>query len=314
MYLYVNEPRAMPEAFFARRPDMAGVREGDHRALCTSNPWVRDWMSNALAHVFREVPGLGGGFTITASENLTNCASHGQQAGCPRCQGRKPAEVIAEVNTAIAAGIHRGSPQAKLLAWDWGWPDSDAIGLLPKDVWLMSVSEWSLPIERGGVKNTVGEYSLSAPGPGPRATAHWKIARAHVLKTAAKLQINNTWELSAVPWLPVLDLVAEHCAGLAKQQVDGVMLSWSLVRLPLAQPPGRGAVRPQPESKPRGGPRRDRRPPLRREPDGESPRGLESVQCCLPRVPLRRAVLYNGPQQFGPANLLFASPTGYHAT
>jgi CubicO group peptidase (beta-lactamase class C family) len=188
VYLYVNEPRAMPEAFFSRWPDMAGVLEGDHRALCTSNPRVRDWMSNALAHVYREVPGLGGGFTITASENLTNCASHGQQAGCPRCKGRKPAEIIAEVNAVIAAGIHRGSPQAKVLAWDWGGPGSDAIGLLPRDVWLMSASEWSLPIERGGVKNTVGEYSLSAPGPGPRATAHWKLAREHGLKTAAKLQ------------------------------------------------------------------------------------------------------------------------------
>ncbi len=105
-----------------------------------------------------------------------------------------------------------------MLAWDWGWPDSDAIGLLPRDVWLMSVSEWSLPIERGGIKNTVGEYSLSAPGPGPRATSHWKLARQRGSKTAAKLQINNTWELSAIPWMPVLDLVAEHCAGLARAE------------------------------------------------------------------------------------------------
>jgi len=29
----------------------------------------------------------------------------------------------------------------------------------------MSVSEWSLPIERGGIKTTVGEYSISAVGP-----------------------------------------------------------------------------------------------------------------------------------------------------
>ena len=85
----------------------------------------------------------------------------------PACKSRKPGEIIAEVNAAIAAGVHRSSPRAKVLAWDWGWPDSDAIGLLPRDVWLMSVSEWSLPIERGGVKNTVGEYSLR-PRPGPR--------------------------------------------------------------------------------------------------------------------------------------------------
>src|SRR3954471_643519 len=35
VYLYMNEPRAMPPAFFTDRPDMAGVREGDHVAMCT---------------------------------------------------------------------------------------------------------------------------------------------------------------------------------------------------------------------------------------------------------------------------------------
>jgi hypothetical protein len=314
VYLYMNEPRAMPEAFFARRPEMAGVREGNYRALCTSDPRVRAWMSAALAHVFRAAPGLGGVFTITASENFTNCASHGQQAGCPRCKGRTPAEIIAEVNTTIAAGVHRGSPQAKVLAWDWGWPDSDAIKLLPKDVWLMSVSEWSLPIERGGVKNTVAEYSLSAPGPGPRATAHWKLAREHGLKTAAKLQLNNTWELSAVPWLPVLDLVAEHCAGLAKQKVDGAMLSWSLGGYPSPNLLVAERFARDPAATPdavldaiaadRYGP--SQVPKVRA--------AWKAFSTAFREFPYDGAVLYQGPQQFGPANLLFARPTGYHAT
>ena len=39
-------------------------------------------------------PGLAGFFTITASENLTNCWSHGQGKGCPRCGKRAPAEVM----------------------------------------------------------------------------------------------------------------------------------------------------------------------------------------------------------------------------
>lgn len=42
VYLYMNEPRAMPEAFFTSRPEMRGVREGDHFAMCTSSPEVRD--------------------------------------------------------------------------------------------------------------------------------------------------------------------------------------------------------------------------------------------------------------------------------
>ncbi len=73
VYLYINEPRAMPASFFANHPDVAGVRETELTALCTSHPAVRQWMGNALAHVFREVPDLAGVYTITASENLTNC-------------------------------------------------------------------------------------------------------------------------------------------------------------------------------------------------------------------------------------------------
>ena len=79
------------------------------------------------------------------------------------------------MNATIAAGVHRGNPKAKVIAWDWGWQNfGDApakmIAAQPRDAWLMSVSEWDLPIAPGGVKTAIGEYALSAVGPGPRAT------------------------------------------------------------------------------------------------------------------------------------------------
>ena len=234
VYLYMNEPRAMSKAFFEvdGRKEMAGVSEGDFTALCTSNPTVRSWMRDALTYVFSKVPDLGGVFTITASENLTNCASHGRWQSCPHCKNRTDADIIAEVNATIAEGVHRGNPQAKVIAWDWGWRGHgdapDIIARLPKSIWLMSVSEWALPINRGGVRTSVGEYSMSAVGPGPRATRHWKLAKQAGLKTVAKVQLNSTWEISSVPYLPVMDLVAEHCHNLASADVDGMMLSWSL--------------------------------------------------------------------------------------
>ncbi|MCX5757825.1 MAG: hypothetical protein NTU83_04840 [Candidatus Hydrogenedentes bacterium] len=161
VYLYINEPRAMPASFFKDRPDMGGVREGDFTALCTSHPAVRQWMSDALAHVFREVPGLGGVYTITASENLTNCASHGDWHSCEHCTGRSDADILTEVVGTIEEGVHRGNPEANVLVSDWGWRGHgeapDIIARLPKAVFLMSVSEWNLPIERGGIKTTVGE-------------------------------------------------------------------------------------------------------------------------------------------------------------
>lgn len=215
---------------------MAGVKQDGFATMCTSDEQVRNWMEKSLTHVFTEVPELGGVFTITASENLTNCASHGGKDQCPRCSKRPYEDIIAEVNRTIANGVHAAKPEAKVIAWDWGWNGHgmarEVIDKLPEDVWLMSVSEWAKPIERGGVSNTVGEYSISAVGPGPRAKSHWSGAKKNLLKTVAKVQFNNTWELSAIPWLPVMDLVAEHAANLAQMDIDGVMLSWTLGSYP----------------------------------------------------------------------------------
>jgi hypothetical protein len=318
VFLYLNEPRAMPANFFARRPGVAGVAEGGLRALCTSEPRVRRWLEDAVAHVFTEVPGLGGAFTITASENLTHCASHGHPEACPRCGRRDPDAVVAEVNAAIAAGMRRGSRTAKLIAWDWGWHGhGDAPGViarLPKDAWLMSVSEWGLPVERGGVRTTVGEYALSAVGPGPRAERHWRLAREAGLRTVAKVQLNNTWELSAVPYLPALDLVADHCSRLARSGVDGLMLSWSLGGYP--SPNLRVARRFAEEPGARPGDVLDALANELYGPAGgaDARRAWTAFSRAFAEFPLHGAVLYKAPQQFGPANLLFARPTGRPAT
>ncbi len=238
IYLYMNEPRAMPPSFFKGREELMGYKTEDFATMCTSVPLIRQWLKESLASVFSAVPELGGVFTITASENLTNCWSKQQGDLCPRCSKRAPSDVIAEVNKTIAEGVWQGNPKAKVIVWDWGWPDgyawgknrwaADIIKKLPDNVYHMSVSEWSKPLERGGVKAAVGEYSMSVVGPGPRALRLWKIAKERNLKTIAKIQVNNTWEMSAIPYLPVMTMVAQHIKNLQKVDIDGFMLSWSL--------------------------------------------------------------------------------------
>lgn len=320
IYLYMNEPRAQPASFFRNRPEMAGVRGWlgqDFTTMCTSHPRVRQWMSDALAYVFTNVPDLGGVFTITASENLTSCASHNRQAECPHCKSRTNAQIIAEVNATIEAGVHRGNPDARVLCWDWGWAGhgdaSEIIALLPDNVWLQSVSEWAQPFERGGVKGKVGEYSISVVGPGPRATRHWKLARERGLKTAARVSFNSTWELSILPWLPVMDLVAEHCANLARANVDGLMLSWSLGGYPspnlkIAQrmigpeKAGQDEVLDDLATERYG-----------RRAAQHARKAWSAFSSAFREFPYGLG-LYSAPQQVGPANLLYRAPTGYKAT
>jgi hypothetical protein len=239
IYLYLNEPRAMPPSFFRNHPEMKGASHGGLNAICTSVPAVREWIATSLAHVSKTVPDLGGIFCITMSENLTNCFSQGGAWGtgapnagdCPRCSKRKSWDVIGELIRTFHDGIGRESSQnVEVIAWDWGWGDEltrNLMPLLPKDVRFMSVSEWDQPVHRGGVNTKVGEYSISVVGPGPRARRNWQIARDNGLKPMAKVQFNNTWEISAVPYIPVVQLILEHCENLRREQITGAQESWT---------------------------------------------------------------------------------------
>lgn len=117
-----------------------------------------------------------------------------------------------------------------MISWDWGWGDAlseKLIPRLPADSRFMSVSEWDAPVRRGGQETKVGEYSISVVGPGPRALRNWGRARSAGIATMAKAAFNNTWEISAVPYIPAMELILEHCENLAQAGVSGVMASWT---------------------------------------------------------------------------------------
>ena len=317
IYLYLNEPRAMPVAFFEEHPDMKGVVEGDYAAMCTSAGEVRDYIRGAVERIAREVPDLGGFFTISASENLTNCWSHHQGQNCPRCGKRAPEEVIAELHATIREGIQRSGSNIQLIAWDWGWQDPWVEGIvqrLPQDVALMSVSEWSIPVKRGGVDSIVAEYSISTIGPGPRATRHWGFAKAHGLKTLAKIQTNNTWELSPVPYIPAVANVAQHGANLRETGVDGLMLSWTLGGFPSPNLEVIAELGADRNLSVDGALLK-----VARNRAGEvlAPTLVEAWKAfsvAFGEYPYNGGLVYSAPVQMGPANLLFAQPTGYAAT
>jgi hypothetical protein len=316
LYLYLNEPRALPLSFYATRPHLKGVVEGDHAALCTSQPEVQEYLRSAVAGIAQAVPDLAGFFTISGSENLTNCWSHGGGANCPRCAKRAPADVIAEVNRLFHEGLRLASAQTRLLVWDWGWADGWVEGVierLPAEVALMSVSEWSIPIKRGGVETVVGEYSISTVGPGPRAQRHWEWARKRGLRTIAKVQAGNTWELSAVPYLPAVENVARHAANLRAAKVDGLMLGWTLGGYPspnlevVAEMAGGETT--VAEAMTRVAERR-----YGAVMAAAVVRAWRECSAAFSEFPFHGGLVYNAPMQFGPSNLLWGQPTGYRAT
>lgn len=317
IYLYLNEPRGLPHVFFEKHPELKGVSSGEVSSLCTSIPEVQNWLRDSVATISKAVPNLGGFFTISASENLTSCWSHGKGADCPRCKDRTPAEVIAEVNTLIWQGIEQGGGGKEFFVWDWGWNNAwapDVIARLPKEVSLMSVSEWDLPIVRGGIESSVGEYSLSSIGPGPRATAHWKVAHDRGMKTVAKIQANITWEISSVPYVPAVANAAEHARRLREAGVEGIMLGWTLGGHPSPNLEVFSAMGSDATITPEAAMLR-----VATDRFGEAlapavVKFWQNVSTAYSEYPYHIGTMYSGPQQVGPSNLLWGKPTGYGAT
>jgi len=326
VYLYINEPRLMSRAFFEKHPAARGSsymgppESAEEFAFCTSVPEVREWLRDGLTHVFQQVPGLGGIFCITASENLTNCFAHGHPEYCPRCSKRQGWEVVAELLEVFRDGVRRGNPAAEVIAWDWGWDwvkngaeAQPTIAHMPKDVKLLSVSEWGTPYTRGKVPLVAAEYAMSVVGPGENALKHWKAARANQIQTLAKVQFNNTWEISAVPYIPVPMLVLQHMENLLAQDVRGLMLSWTLGGYPS---PNLEVVKefyyaPQPS----GDEVLER--VARRHYGAEAAPGVlaawKQFSSAFLEFPYGVVAGYNIPLQHGPSNPLRLQPTGYRA-
>jgi len=321
VYLYLNEPRALPGEFFANRPNLRGSHFQGLYSMCTSTPAVRTWITESLAHVFKTVPELGGVFTISMSENHTNCFSHGGAWGtkppnagdCPRCAKRESWDTLAELFLAMRDGVRAGSATAEIIHYDWGWPDEMVPRLLAKltpDTRIVSISEWSVPVERGGVKSAVGEYSISVIGPGPRATRNWAAASKAGMTNLAKVQFNNTWEISAVPYIPVPQLILRHCENLRHAGVSGLMAAWTCGGYPSPNllaakafyfdpPPDAATILPQVARQRYGA-----------KGAADAVNAWERFSAAFEEFPYGVAI-YIIPVQHGPANLLRLKPTGH---
>lgn len=321
VYLYMNEPRAQPESFFeasAERREMRGaaLAENGVFAMCTGHPETRRWLRDGVCSVFKAVPGLGGIFTISMSENLTNCGAKNNRDSCPRCRSRKQSELILEQNRALIEGMCAGSATAEAIVWNWSWPEGDAEAVikgLPRGrCRVMAVSEGGMDICRGGVPVTTHDYAMSCVGPSGRAKKFWRMAKESGIDAVAKVQANTTWELSCVPYLPVMDLVAEHAENLAREGVKGVMLSWSLGCAPAPNLSVFGQMK-------RGETANEVLDRIACERYGE--RAVGKVRASwkafsdgFRSYPFSHWVVYLGPMQWGPVNPLYMRPTNYEAS
>ncbi len=241
VYLYLNEPRSLPASFFENHPELRGQEtdEGEY-CLCTGTAQVQQYIYDAVKYLAGHVPLLKGVMTITMSENPTHCHSKKWAAGtkpCPRCRHRSPQQTAAELNNLMAKALADGNGYTRLIANLWGWSafmgwtheqTLEGVRLLDPAVDVLCVSEYSKDFVRGGVAAQVVDYSISVVGPSRGSEEILRYARRLGHRVWAKVQVNNSWECSAVPYLPVFDLMTRHIRNLKDMGVEGFMMGWSL--------------------------------------------------------------------------------------
>ena len=323
LFLYFNEPRAMPNGFFEKCPELKGMTNaaGTMSTLCVSRPEVQAYLKDSAAMLAKNVPLLGGVFTITASENMTNCHSHvpyDEKTTCPLCSKMSHAQSYALVNRLVWEGISSVSNTIRVIAWTWGWDPrcaQEVIKLLPKAVSVMNVSEQFVEKQIGDAKTSVLDYSISVEGPGAYALDNWKCAHRTGHKAYAKIQVNNTWEIAITPYVPVFEQIYRHLLRLTKAgegKPEGLMLSWSLGGFPSAP---LQIVAEFYEN-------RERIPTLReiyekvfKGADIDAlEKAIHEFSEAYAEYPFNIGTAYNGTQEIAPANLLYEEATGFKAT
>ena len=234
VYLYLNEPRSLPEQVDEKYEKLLGWQA--RRTLCMEQPEVQQYLYKATYDLCKNVPDLGGIFTITMSENPTHC-HYVPGTECPTCKNLPPERTAATVNNLIYRAMKDSGCKGELIAnlWGWspymGWTDEQifhGVEMLDKGISVLCVSEFDLDIEKGGVKGKVIDYSISNPGPSELTKKVLKKARETGHIVYGKIQASNSWECSAVPYLPVFDLVCEHLENLSAQGVNDLFLTWTL--------------------------------------------------------------------------------------
>ncbi len=317
VFLYLNEPRCMPLEFFEKHPEMRGSVKKLNAAMCTSEPKVLEYLRYGIRTLCEAVPNIGGFFTINMSENLTHCKSRNEGTECERCKDVPVQKLISDIICAVSEESRKVNPDIKTIAWTWAWdrsmtPEeiSQCIDLIPQEVIIQSNSETQMEFTIGGVTGRIADYSMSLTGPGPLAKMVWKHAKEKGHDVCAKVQVNNTWECSTVPYLPVFDRIRDHMSALQKTGVKHLMLSWTLGGCP--------SINLQIASETLRDPSEEKYDSILRNAYGNEAENIKKAAYTFSEAyknfPFDILVVYRGPTNAGPSNLLYDEPSGFNAT
>ena len=236
IYLYFNEPRGVADDQLTPETEKIKGRyfEGSW-SLCSETQPVKDYLYSAVKDLVTAVPELAGIITITMSENMTNCHSRPKNP-CPHCSHLRHADVVPAINNIIQRAIDDAGVKTRVLANLWAWTEPygwsreellEGIARMDKKIDILSVSEMGT-VMINGQPNLIEEYAISKVGPCEETKRALTFAKEQGHRIMAKVQINSSWEMAIVPYVPTFDLVIEHMQNLKDLGVNGLMMSWTV--------------------------------------------------------------------------------------
>ncbi len=319
LYLYINEPREMTEKFFEKRPDLKGdVYNPGYASICLSVPEAQDYLRESVRFLTEHAPGLGGYLTITASENHTHCYSHRATTGsttCLRCKEKGRSDLIALANRLVWEGATAADPNVQVIAYSWAWdrePNGfyETVKRLPREIAVLGVSERGAPKSFDNVTVEVSDYSISVCGPSKETKERYKFVKENKNASAIKVQLNNSWELCPVPYIPVFGHFYQSIRDLCETvDPDILMMTWTHGGFPSP------VFRMVAEMTRKGQPI----PPKEKliealYPEADQSLLLEAFDVfddAFNEYPFSVGTMYNGPQHMGPALPFYPKETGW---
>ncbi|MBQ2628118.1 MAG: hypothetical protein IJG13_00425 [Kiritimatiellae bacterium] len=237
------EPRfMMPDnPIVKEHPEMMSTQKSyfGSSLVCPSTEEGRRYIEEAVADLFRQLPGIPGILNLSHGERPTTCLSQvdplfDAPSACSRCRSLPPAEIHRLAAQSFVNGMRRVNPKAEYLSWlyhphvrnergDWV---ADVPRRLPDGATVLYNFESGALKDQLGRYRAGGDYWLSYVGPSTAFRRVADSARGAGARLGAKIQVGCSHECATVPFVPAPGLLYRKYRAMRTAGCSAVMQCW----------------------------------------------------------------------------------------
>lgn len=229
-FIDTTERFSKSDPIFQTYPGIRGASRRGEDVLCTEDPRVRQFLTESMAGLFRDVPGLAGVVIIIGGEGFYHCFMNTDRS-CARC-GKLGAEtVVANLCNALGAAVREVNPAAEVIAWPYsatGWSaDDDQAQLIAKlkpGTAILTGVEKDESVKKPGFDKRLWDYSIDLVELGGRATRQYAACEKAGIPLYLKSDPEFAFEGPALPHVPCLDRWLGRAEALAASGAKGTFL------------------------------------------------------------------------------------------